>query len=545
MPVNFQALQGIQAPQVIAELPEEQPSSGGGIGGIFKALAGIASGVMGKPKPGASIGAERGAQGFGVGGMVPDAGGFQNAGGSYGGQSAVPGLQQQGSGGINHSYDSITKQFLGKTEVGDTKALSGFFQQSLGVNIDPRNVPWCGAFAGSVIQSSGYAAPKNPLAARSYLNFGQPTDQPKIGDLVVLGRGPGLGHVGFYNGLDAQGRPTMLSGNHDNGVGIGTFDTSRVLGYRTAPSAQELQSKPSPMAMTQQATQRAFNDPAYAAKIVKEHSMISPSQMSAGPTQASQLSNMSGNQQMIQQQYKLDNPNSALDETMAGIYHVETGRDGGDPYKAMGPKTHGGRAVGKYQIMTSNIPSWTKAATGKAMTPEEFRNNPQAQEQTAAYQINQSLAQGYSPEDAASIWFSGRPRSKAGKSRDAFGTDVPTYVKVFNEGRANFNQGRQPTQYANNSGTIGSQEVQSSLGQPQAAAPASPIPVQAPPRPDNSMAQRAVQGLRNFTGMLPEQPGTETLRGPTSIGGVRGEAGQGVNWGLLQALIQQQQKEQA
>ena len=55
--------------------------------------------------------------------------------------------------------------------------------------------------------------------------------------------------------------------------------------------------------------------------------------------------------------------------------------ESGGRYDLMGPAVHGGdRAIGKYQVMASNVPEWTRAALGTAMTPDQFRNSPAAQE---------------------------------------------------------------------------------------------------------------------------------------------------------------------
>ena len=127
-----------------------------------------------------------------------------------------------------------------------------------------------------------------------------------------------------------------------------------------------------------------------------------------------------------------------LKEVMYGIYYVETGREKGiDPYKVIGPMTKVGYAIGKYQIMSSNVKDWTMKALGYAMSAEQFKNSPEAQEKTAAFIIGSYLKQ-YSPEDTASMWFSGRPIKKAGNAKDAFGTSVPVYVRVFNVGRELF-----------------------------------------------------------------------------------------------------------
>lgn len=110
-----------------------------------------------------------------------------------------------------------------------------------------------------------------------------------------------------------------------------------------------------------------------------------------------------------------------------------SGIESGGRYDALGPVTDkGDRAYGKYQVMGANIPSWTKQALGVSMTPAEFLANPQAQEKVFEDQFARNTAKYGSPQDAASVWFSGKPLAKAGQRADILGTTVPAYVNKFN-----------------------------------------------------------------------------------------------------------------
>jgi len=112
----------------------------------------------------------------------------------------------------------------------------------------------------------------------------------------------------------------------------------------------------------------------------------------------------------------------------AAIANIESGGN----YKALGPTTKSGdRAYGKYQVMGANIPSWTKQALGVSMTPAEFLANPEAQERVFEDQFARNTAKYGSPQDAASVWFSGKPLAKAGQRADILGTTVPAYVNKF------------------------------------------------------------------------------------------------------------------
>lgn len=104
--------------------------------------------------------------------------------------------------------------------------------------------------------------------------------------------------------------------------------------------------------------------------------------------------------------------------------------ESGGNYKAMGPVTSSGdRAYGKYQIMGNNIPSWSKEVLGKSISIAQFLANPQLQDQIAAAKIGQYIQKYGTVEDAASMWFSGRPLAKAGNAKDVIGTTVPQYAK--------------------------------------------------------------------------------------------------------------------
>lgn len=132
---------------------------------------------------------------------------------------------------------------------------------------------------------------------------------------------------------------------------------------------------------------------------------------------------------------------SDIDSLAEGIAFAESAGSGG--YAALGkvildPKSsyYGDRAYGRYQIMGKNIPQWTKEATGKEMTPEEFYSDHAAQDKVAKFQMNKLRKAGHSPADIASIWHSGVPLKTAiEKNRRDLGTGMSTqdYVrKVIN-----------------------------------------------------------------------------------------------------------------
>lgn len=97
-------------------------------------------------------------------------------------------------------------------------------------------------------------------------------------------------------------------------------------------------------------------------------------------------------------------------------------------YSATGPKTKSGDvALGKYQVMRSNIPSWSRAALGYEVTPDQFLNNPELQDKIAQYQMGKYYNKYGNPDDVAAMWFSGRP-SRNNVRKDIIGTSVPQYI---------------------------------------------------------------------------------------------------------------------
>jgi len=100
-------------------------------------------------------------------------------------------------------------------------------------------------------------------------------------------------------------------------------------------------------------------------------------------------------------------------------------------YDAVGPVTKGDRPYGRYQVMGTNVRPWTLAATGEALSPEEFLKKPEVQDKVFDHFFGTALAHHGTPEDAASVWFSGRPLAQTHGERDVLGTSVPEYINKF------------------------------------------------------------------------------------------------------------------
>lgn len=93
--------------------------------------------------------------------------------------------------------------------------------------------PWCSAFVNWVFAQANMDRTRS-AAARSWLRWGVPIDEPRVGCVVVLTRdagGPGSGHVGFYVGSTPD-EVLVLGGNQNQRVSQRLYARSRVLSYR-------------------------------------------------------------------------------------------------------------------------------------------------------------------------------------------------------------------------------------------------------------------------------------------------------------------------
>ena len=118
------------------------------------------------------------------------------------------------------------------------------------------------------------------------------------------------------------------------------------------------------------------------------------------------------------------------------------------------------RPLGRYGVMTSNLPSWSKEVFGRVMSPREFLNNPDAQDQLFQTKFEQNVAKYGNVRDAASVWFTGKPYAQGLNAKDVLGTSGHAYVDKF---MANYS-GAAPTQAqapANSVATAVAQPAQS------------------------------------------------------------------------------------
>jgi uncharacterized protein (TIGR02594 family) len=112
--------------------------------------------------------------------------------------------------------------------VGRSSSLVSEARRYIGGNPTGRGSLWCGAFMDMVLKRTGHAGGGN--LARAYARYGTRVSGPEVGAIAVMGR-KGGGHVGVVSGIDANGNPIIISGNHNNRVAESVYPRGRIITY--------------------------------------------------------------------------------------------------------------------------------------------------------------------------------------------------------------------------------------------------------------------------------------------------------------------------
>ncbi len=117
--------------------------------------------------------------------------------------------------------NSASAGFTGNSLVEDAR-------KYIGTNPTGRGSLWCGAFMDMVLKQTGHSGGGN--LALGYLHYGTRVAGPQVGAIAVMGRHGG-GHVGVVSGVDANGNPIIVSGNHNHTVAEAVYPRSRISAY--------------------------------------------------------------------------------------------------------------------------------------------------------------------------------------------------------------------------------------------------------------------------------------------------------------------------
>ena len=137
-------------------------------------------------------------------------------------------------------------------------ALVSEARKYMGTNPTSRSRLWCATFMNMVLAKVGYSG-TNSDAAKSFAQYGRRISEPRIGAIAVLTRGRTGGHVGVVSGVDNQGNPIIISGNHGKRVGEAIYPRSRVIAY-VMPSGDRSEPTTQLAARSQPNERRAASD---------------------------------------------------------------------------------------------------------------------------------------------------------------------------------------------------------------------------------------------------------------------------------------------
>jgi uncharacterized protein (TIGR02594 family) len=98
----------------------------------------------------------------------------------------------------------------------------------IGTNPTGRGSLWCGAFMDLILKRTGHAGGGN--LAKAYANYGTRVSGPQVGAIAVMGPRGG-GHVGVVSGVDPNGNPIVVSGNHNRTVAESVYPAGRISAY--------------------------------------------------------------------------------------------------------------------------------------------------------------------------------------------------------------------------------------------------------------------------------------------------------------------------
>ena len=124
---------------------------------------------------------------------------------------------------------------FGEAERPGTRAnarIVAMFRDAGHAKIVSDEVAWCAAFCGACLERAGIRSTRS-LMARSYLAWGAPLADARMGAVAVFSRGsdPALGHVGFWLG-ETEDSVVLLGGNQGNAVSVARYPKARLIGLR-------------------------------------------------------------------------------------------------------------------------------------------------------------------------------------------------------------------------------------------------------------------------------------------------------------------------
>lgn len=101
----------------------------------------------------------------------------------------------------------------------------------------------------------------------------------------------------------------------------------------------------------------------------------------------------------------------------------------GNGYRKVNPDSG---AIGKYQIMPDNIPSWSRSVLGRSITSKQFLHSPALQEKIARTML-QRYVKKYGYSGAAAAWYGGPGVARSWSSRNNPQGRYPSIASYVNQ----------------------------------------------------------------------------------------------------------------
>lgn len=111
-----------------------------------------------------------------------------------------------------------------------SSALVAEARRYVGTNPTGMSALWCARFMNMVLERAGRAGTGSNMAS-SFASHGRRVSGPQIGAIAVMSRGRRGGHVGVVSGIDPNGNPIIISGNHNKRVAEAVYPRGRVYAY--------------------------------------------------------------------------------------------------------------------------------------------------------------------------------------------------------------------------------------------------------------------------------------------------------------------------
>jgi len=142
--------------------------------------------------------------------------------------AAVTSVRHGRRRGHRAEHDRFATEPMGSFGGFSGSSLVADARRYLGTNPTNRRTLWCGAFMDKILRDTGHRGGGD--LATGYLHYGHRVSGPRVGAIAVMYRRGG-GHVGVVSGIDPNGNPIIVSGNHNNTVAEAVYPRRRIAAY--------------------------------------------------------------------------------------------------------------------------------------------------------------------------------------------------------------------------------------------------------------------------------------------------------------------------